>query len=334
MQKPAYTLYCCLSVLLLCLFAADVAFGSVLISPLDALKAWQDEAVTPQSVILFHYRIPKAIVAVVVGMSLSVSGLQMQTVFRNPLADPYILGVSAGAGLGVALFLLGAPLFATLAWFSLGQAFAAWVGAAGMMLLLIVVSARVRDIMAILVLGVILGSAVSALITLLQYFGQSAALKSYVLWTMGNIGNVSAAQLAVLCATTLAGGAAALCSCKTLNALMLGEDYARSIGYRVTLHRTLIILTATMLTGTATAFCGPIGFVGIAVPHVARMLCRNADHRRLMPVSMLLGACALLLCDILSQMPGFDTSLPINTITALLGIPVVIFVIIRNQKLI
>jgi iron complex transport system permease protein len=333
MPTSVSRIYFCLSFLLLLLLIADVAVGSTTVAPLEALKAWLCGEDSPQSIILFRYRIPKTITAIMAGVSLSISGLQMQTVFRNPLADPYILGVSTGAGLGVALFLLGAPFFSTFALFSLGQAFAAWVGAAGIMLLLVAVSARVRDIMAILVLGVILGSAVSAIITLLQYFGQAAALKSYVLWTMGSIGNVSASQLVILCATTLTGSIAALFSCKALNALMLGEDYARTLGYRVGLQRTVFILIATLLTGAVTAFCGPIGFVGIAVPHVARMLCRSANHGVLMPVSMLLGACALLLCDVLSQLPaGYDTSLPINTITALLGLPVVIFVIVRNQK--
>lgn len=331
MQKYAL-LYLCLSALLVLLLAADVMMGRAEVSLPMAFEEWRSGLATPQSVILLHYRIPKAIVAVLVGVSLSVSGLQMQTLFRNPLADPYILGVSAGAGLGVALFLLGAPLFGAFAFFAFGQAAAAWAGGAGVMLLLAVVSARVRDIMAILVLGVILGSAISAVITLLQYFGQADALKSYVLWTMGSIGGVTSPQLWALCATTLAGSAAALLSCKPLNLLLLGEDYARTLGCRVGAQRIVLILTATLLTGAATAFCGPVGFVGIAVPHAARMLCRTANHYVLMPVSMLLGGCALLLCDILCQMPNTEFPLPINAVSALLGIPVVVLVILRNQK--
>jgi iron complex transport system permease protein len=233
--------------------------------------------------------------------------------------------------LGVAVFLLADFMPSGS---GVGYVFGAWIGAAAMMLLLVAVSARVRDIMAILVLGVILGSAVSAIITLLQYFGQAAALKSYVLWTMGALGNVSEQQLAVFAVVTLVGSIAALCLCKPLNALALGEDYAKTLGYRVGLHRTLLILTATLLAGTATAFCGPIGFVGIAVPHIARMLCATANHTILMPTSMVIGAAVLLLCDIIAGVPGNESSLPINTITALMGIPVIIYVMVRNQKLI
>jgi iron complex transport system permease protein len=312
--------------------AANIQAGTTSFHIMDAISAWWHNAVTPQGVILFQYRIPKAITAVLVGVSLSASGLMMQTLFRNPLADPYILGVSAGAGLGVALFLLGAPLFGALSAVALGQSFAAWLGAAGVMLLLLFTSARVRDIMAILVLGVILGSAISAIITLLQYFGQASALKSYVLWTMGGIGNLTMPQLMILCATTIVGSLAALLLCKMLNILLLGEDYARTLGCRIGLLRIMLILTAAILTGSVTAFCGPIGFVGIAVPHVARILCRTANHRILMPISMLIGACTLLLCDMLCHIPRLEIPLPINTITALLGIPIVIFVIIRNQK--
>jgi len=179
-----------------------------------------------------------------------------------------------------------------------------------------------------------IGSAAAALITVLQYFSREAMLKSYVLWTMGSLGNVTSSQLGVMLAVTLLGCVFALLSVKTLNALTHGEAYARSIGYSPARHRTFIMLTSTMLTGTVTAFCGPIGFVGVAVPHVARMLVREADHRYLMPATMLLGAVVMLLCDIISQLPGYATALPINTVTALLGIPVVALVIIRNQKIV
>lgn len=330
--------YAVLAVLLLLFFVADLLLGSQIISLPEALKALLGSEASPLSYILFSYRLPKALVAVAVGISLSVSGLQMQTVFRNPLADPYILGVSSGAGLGVALFLMGCSLWGgvMLGSFlpSMGYALAAWIGAACVMLLMLLISVRVRDIMAMLILGMMIGSAAAALITVLQYFSRETMLKSYVLWTMGNLGNVTAAQLYVLLVVTFVGGIFALLSIKTLNALMLGETYARSIGYGATRHRTFIILTSTILTGTVTAFCGPIGFIGVAVPHVARMLIREADHRYLMPTTMLLGAVVMLFCDIVSQMPGYDTSLPINTVTALLGIPIVVIVIIRNQKIV
>ncbi|MDR0687714.1 MAG: iron ABC transporter permease [Prevotellaceae bacterium] len=326
-----------LAALVLMLLVADVLLGS---EPVPLSAAWRALFGAEQShlsQIILAYRLPKAMVALLVGISLSVSGLQMQTIFRNPLADPYILGVSAGAGLGVALFVMGYSAWGATAvgalLASMGYAASACVGAAFVMLIMLSISMRVRDIMAMLILGVMIGSAASAIISALQYFSREAALKSYVLWTMGGLGNVTSVQLYVLIAVTLAGSVLALLSIKTLNALMLGESYARSIGYNVGRHRLAIMLTATLLTGTATAFCGPIGFIGVAVPHAARMLIREADHRYLLPITMLLGAVALLLCDVLSSMPGYETSLPINTITSLLGIPIVILVIVRNQKI-
>jgi iron complex transport system permease protein len=320
------------------LFVADVVLGSERLPLGEVLRALMGDDDSSASRIVTGYRVPKALAALLVGMALATSGLQMQTVFRNPLADPYILGVSSGAGLGVALFVMGCSLWGTTALGALlsgmGYALAACLGAACVMLLVLLISMRVRDIMAMLILGVMIGSATSAVISLLQYFSRDASLKSYVLWTMGGMGNVTTTQLAILTAVTLAGCGLALLSVKTLNALMLGESYARSLGFNVAKRRLLIILTATVLTGTCTAFCGPIGFVGVAVPHVARMLIREADHRYLLPITMLLGAALMLMCDLLSAMPGYDTSLPINTITALLGIPVVVIVIVRNQKII
>jgi iron complex transport system permease protein len=325
-------------VLLLLFFVADILLGSEAISPRELWNVFRYGENSPLWHIIFGYRLSKAVVAVIVGVSLSVSGLQMQTVFRNPLADPYILGVSSGAGLGVALLLMGCSLFGGVAAGaflpSMGYALAACIGAAGVMLVMLLISVRVRDIMAMLILGMMIGSAASALISVLQYFSRETMLKSYVLWTMGNLGNVTTAQLYVMLVIVLIGGVFALLSIKTLNALMLGEAYARSIGYGARRHRTFIMLTSTILTGTVTAFCGPIGFIGVAVPHVARMLVCEADHRYLMPTTMLLGAVVMLLCDIVSQLPGYDTSLPINTVTALLGIPIVVIVIIRNQKIV
>jgi iron complex transport system permease protein len=327
-----------LAALMLLLLVADVLLGSEPVPPSAAWRALFGAEHSHLSQIILGYRFPKAIVALLVGVSLSVSGLQMQTVFRNPLADPYILGVSSGAGLGVALFVMGYSVLGKttvgVLLASMGYAASACIGAAFIMAVMLTISMRVRDIMAMLILGVMIGSATSAIISALQYFSREAALKSYVLWTMGGLGNVTSAQLCVLAVVTLVGSLFALLSVKTLNVLMLGESYARSIGYNVSRHRLLIMLTATLLTGTATAFCGPIGFIGVAVPHVARMIIREADHRYLLPVAMLLGAVAMLLCDVISSLPGYETSLPINTVTSLLGIPIVILVIVRNQKIV
>jgi iron complex transport system permease protein len=325
-----------LAALTLLLLVADVLLGSEPVPIATAWRALIGEEPSHLAHIILSYRLPKAAVALLVGVSLSVSGLQMQTMFRNPLADPYILGVSSGAGLGVALLVMGQSLGSATTMgalpASMSHAAAACAGAATVMLIMLTISMRLRDIMAVLILGVMIGSATSAIISALQYFSREAALKSYVLWTMGGLGNVTSAQLCVLSAVTLVGSGLALLSVKALNALMQGERYARSIGYSVGRLRLFIMLTATILTGTATAFCGPVGFVGVATPHVARMLIREADHRYLMPVTMLLGAAVMLLCDMISSLPGYETSLPINTVTSLLGIPIVILVIMRNQK--
>ncbi|MGL4957268.1 MAG: iron chelate uptake ABC transporter family permease subunit [Bacteroidales bacterium] len=334
-RRKIWLIYTVLILLLVQFFIADILLGGQNISLMEFWQLFTVSESSPVHDIVFLYRLPKAITSFVVGVSLSISGLQMQTVFRNPLADPYILGVSSGAGLGVALLIMGSAWWGTtmLDLPSIGYALAACFGAAGVMLIMLFISLRVRDIMAMLILGMMIGSATAALITVLQYFSQEAMLKSYMLWTMGSLANLTLSQLYILLVVSIAGVVFALLSTKTLNALMLGENYARSIGYGATLHRSFIILSASLLTGTVTAFCGPIGFIGIAVPHVARLLMREADHRYLMPTTILLGGVLMLLCDIISQLPFQNSVLPINTVTALLGIPIIVLVIMRNQKI-
>jgi iron complex transport system permease protein len=275
----------------------------------------------------------KAIVAILAGAALSVSGLQMQTLFRNPLAGPYVLGVSSGASLGVALFILGAPLLGFAAsplLTTLGTAGAAWLGAAAILALVATVSRRIKDIMVILILGMMIGSAVSAIVQILQYLSNEEALKSFIVWTMGSLGDVTSSQLLLVAPAIIAGLVIAVSVIKPMNMLLLGEAYARTMGLNIQRTRTLILLSTTLLAGTITAFCGPIGFIGLAIPHVARILFRNADHRILLPAAALSGAIALLVCDIFSKL----LTLPVNTITALLGIPIVIWVVIKNKNIV
>ena len=287
--------------------------------------------------ILLSIRFIRVVVAGLIGIALSVSGLQMQTLFRNPLAGPYILGISSGASLGVSLFLLGAPLlgisFASEALRNVGIVGSAWIGGALILLVIMAVSARLKDIMAILILGMMFGSAASAVVQILQYLSTDSALKSFVIWTMGSLGGVSLAQLGLMSGIVLAGLILSVYLIKPLNLLLLGENYARTMGLNVRITRLLLFVSTTLLAGTVTAFCGPIGFIGIAVPHVARMLTGNADHRILMPASILLGSVTMLLCDIIAQLPGREMVLPVNTVTALLGIPIVVLVIVRNRKI-
>ncbi len=322
------------------LFAADLLIGST-----GVVWPWgtaSDSAAAEATAeigrrILFDFRLPKALVALLAGVALSISGLLMQTVFRNPLAGPYVLGVSSGASLGVALFLLGLPLVGGQGLGSgigrdLGMATAAWIGAAAILVLVMVVSARIRDIMAVLILGMMFGSAASAFVDLLQYFSHEAALKGFVVWSMGSLGGLSAGQVGVMAGCVAAGGLLAGGMIKPLNLLLLGEGYARSMGVSIGRVRGGVFLATSLLAGSATAFCGPIGFVGIAVPHVARMLFRRADHRILLPGSGLIGANMLLFCDLVAQLPGSDLVLPINTLTALLGIPVVVLVVVGSKR--
>ena len=322
-----------LCALLVVLFVVDLLVGSVSIPLRDIFAALLGGEVTPSTrLIVVDIRLVKAVVAVLAGMALSVSGLQMQTLFRNPLAGPYVLGISSGASLGVALFILGMPLLgiatsSTIS--SLGTAGAAWLGSALILAFVASVSTRIKDIMVILILGMMISSGVSAVVQILQYLSNEEALKSFVIWTMGSLGDVTSKQLGLLLPAVLIGLSVSVAVIKPLNLLLLGEQYARTMGLNVRRSRYLIFLSTTLLAGTVTAFCGPIGFVGLAIPHIARMLFRNADHRVLVPASALCGAVVLLCCDIVSKW----LTLPINTITALLGIPIVIWVVIRNKNL-
>ena len=314
------------------LFAADLAVGSVALSPGEVWGALTGAESDPTvRNIVLNIRLLKAVTALLAGAALAAAGLQMQTLFRNPLAGPYVLGVSAGASLGVALFLLGAPLLGIAghsAVRSLGAAGAAWLGSAAVLAVVMAVSRRIHDIMVILILGIMFGSGIGAVVEIMQYLSNEAALKSFVVWTMGSLGDVTGPQLALLAPVVCVGLGLAVLVIKPLDLLLLGENYARTMGLHIPRARALIFLSTILLAGTVTAFCGPVGFVGLAVPHIARMLFRRADHRTLMPASMLAGASLLLGCDLLAK----TLALPINSITALMGIPVVILVVVRNRS--
>ena len=333
MKSRSTILFVSLSLLLVILFVLDLLIGSVHIPLRDILGAIVGADVDPATrLIVLDIRLVKAIVAILAGMALSVSGLQMQTLFRNPLAGPYVLGISSGASLGVALFILGMPLvgIATNSSMSfVGTAGAAWLGSALILAFVASVSTRIKDIMVILILGMMISSGVSAVVQILQYLSNEEALKSFVIWTMGSLGDVTTNQLHLMLPAVLLGLVVSVAVIKPLNLLLLGEQYARTMGLNVRRSRYLIFLSTTLLAGTVTAFCGPIGFVGLAIPHIARMLFSNADHRILLPASALCGAVVLLTCDIISKW----LTLPINTITALLGIPIVIWVVIRNKSI-
>ena len=326
-------LFTVLSLLTAALFTADLLVGSVAVALRDIWAALTGGSCDPAvRDIILKIRLLKAVTALFAGAALAASGLQMQTLFRNPLAGPYVLGISSGAGLGVALFLLGAPLLGVSAHSfvqSLGIAGAAWLGAALVLLIVMAVSRRIKDIMVILILGMMFGSGVSSMVEILQYLSSEAALKSFVIWTMGSLGDVTGGNLALMLPVITAGLVLSIAVIKPLNLLLLGENYARTMGLNVQRTRTLLFLSTVLLAGTVTAFCGPVGFIGLAVPPPARMLLASADPRVLMPASMLSGAALLLVCDLISK----SLALPINTVTALMGIPVVIVVVVRNRNL-
>jgi len=327
-----------LLLLLLVCFLADLFLGSVTIPFKDILgilltrQSEHPEWVT----IVNDFRIPRAITAIFAGLSLSLAGLQMQTLFRNPLAGPYVLGISSGASLGVALLVMGAYILFPVKQFHFqtwGIISAAWLGSGMIMLLLLLVSLRIKDIMTILILGILFGAITIAFVSILQYFTHEALLKTFIVWTLGSLGNVTQDQLPVLAGSLFAGVILSVISIKILNAMLLGENYARSMGINVLTGRILLFISTSILAGTVTAFCGPIGFIGIAVPHIARLMWKTADHKILIPGVMIIGAIILLLSDMISQLPGSDKVLPINSVTALIGIPVVVWIVLRNQRL-
>lgn len=312
------------------LLLVDIGAGSVKLSIGDVAKALIGESEDPAvSKIVIDIRLIKSIVAILAGAALSISGLQMQTMFRNPLAGPYVLGVSSGASLAVALFILGLPGLGMQSGImsTIGMTGAALLGSGIVLALVAVVGRRIKDIMVVLILGMMVSSGISAIVQILQYMSSDEALKSFVIWTMGSLGNVTSEQLPILLAVVFIGLILAVATIKSLNLLLLGEEYAVTMGYNSRRGRTMILMSTALLAGSVTAFCGPIGFIGLALPHVARAIFGSADHRILIPGVALTGAAVMLACDIVSKI----LVIPINAITALIGIPIVIWIVFRQR---
>ena len=330
-----------LGLLLLLLWLADVALGSVAIPLSSVIEIMLGDAAEQSAFenIIFKIRLPKAMTAVLAGAALSVGGLQMQTLFRNPLAGPSVLGVTSGASLGVAVVTLSAGQATTI--YALQQlgingswivALAASLGAALVLFLILALSLRVNDYVVLLIAGIMIGNITLSLVSLWQYFSAPEQIQNYLLWTFGSLQGVTQKHLLVLTVVIVSGMLITFLAAKPLNALLLGESYARSLGVRIRQLRLLVIVATSLLAGAVTAFCGPIGFIGIAVPHLSRGLFHTADHHVLIPASALLGGITLLACDIVAQLPGSASTLPLNAITALIGSPVVIYVIMKNRK--
>lgn len=339
-DKATYRLpFVLLSLLLLLCLAINVSMGSVYIPVKDIFKAITgEETKEAWSYIIWNYRIPKAFTAILVGGALSLSGLLMQTLFRNPLAGPFVLGISSGASLGAAFLIMGSSLFS--GWFTYGivndisLAVAASIGSFIVLLVVVIVAARIKDSMALLIIGLMFGSITAALVTVLSYFTNAEQLRQYIYWSFGTVGNLSWPQILLLALTTLVGILLSILSIKSLNALLLGEQYARSMGVRIRASRYTIIIATGILAGSITAFAGPIAFVGLAVPHLTRQIFNTTDHKVLLPAVLIYGAILLLICDTIAQLPATAYVLPINAITSIIGAPVVIWLLLRKKKMI
>jgi iron complex transport system permease protein len=320
-----------LLLLLALLFVLDILIGSTRLEASDVFHSLFGQGTLHGEIIVMQFRLPKAVTAIIAGAAMSVSGLLMQTLFRNPLAGPDVLGVSSGAGLGVALMILTlSPVFEFSALNPLhgwSLIIAACAGAGAVMVLIMAVSARVRDIMTVLIIGILLASAISSVVSLLQYFSNESMLKTYVIWTMGNLGNLSPVQVRVLLAASSSGLVIAFMQVKPLNALLMGETFSRSVGVNMKRTRIALFASASILAGSVTAFCGPLAFIGIAVPHITRLLFSTSDHKVLVPGVIITGATLVLLSDIVSSLPGGGQIIPVNTVTSLIGIPVVLWII-------
>ena len=341
--KPKASLFVLLTGITFLLFLLDLSLGSVSI-PLGQIGRIL-VGLAPQKTAWFRivtvFRLPKALTAALAGAALAVSGLQMQTLFRNPLAGPSVLGISAGASLGVAIVVLAAATGIGAARFleglglmgNVGIALAAGAGSGLVLLLILLVSRRISSVITLLILGILFGYAANAVVTILIHFSAAERVQTYLSWTFGSFAASTWRELRVFIPVILAGITVTLASSKPLNAFLLGETYARSMGLRIRRARFVLIATTSLLTGTVTAFCGPIAFLGVAVPHLCRSLFGTSDHRILLPTSVLIGACLALLADLIAQMPGSEVVLPLNAVTALIGAPVVIWVILSRRNI-
>ena len=324
-------------ILMVLLWLLNLSLGSLSIPVVSLLERLVGIPFPRESweIIVMDYRIPKSFTAILAGIGLSVSGLQMQTFFRNPLAGPFVLGISSGAGLGVALLSMAGTAFGWQILSGTPNYWAAIIassaGAIGVLVLMGLAAWKVKDSMTLLIVGLMFGSAASSIVTLLSYFSSAEELKMFTLWSMGNLGNTGWPELGLLSGALLIGLSLVIFSVKSYNAMLLGEAYAKSMGINFQKLRWIMIVSTGILTGGITAFCGPIAFIGIAVPHLARLLFKTNDHRVLFPATALLGILVLLACDTLSQLPGYASSLPINAVTTAFGAPLIIWLIMKRN---
>ena len=329
-----------LTIILIVCFFANISLGSVSIPIKDVFNSLLGNTIENEAWqhIIQNYRLPKAFTAVLVGSGLGISGLLMQTLFRNPLAGPFVLGITSGASLGVALVIMGASVFggffATLLLSKWSLVIAASLGSFLVLLAVIMVSAKVRDTMAILIIGLMFGSITAAVVSVLSYFSSAEQLQQYIFWGFGSLGNLSLNELLIFLLVYCFGILFSIASLKSLNTLLLGENYAKSLGVNIKQSRFIIIIATSLLAGTITAFAGPIAFIGLAIPHITRQVFNTSNHKILLPAVFIFGAIIMLICDSIAQIPTSDYTLPINAITSLIGAPIVIWLLVRKRKMI
>ena len=329
-----------LSIALIFSLGLNICFGSVSIGFGDVFNFFTSGSTGNNGwdIILGNFRLPKALTALLVGSSLSVSGLQMQTLFRNPLAGPYVLGISSGAGLGVAIAIfLGFYIGGFLELSGIGRSWllvaSAGLGSLSVLLIISLAASKIKDSVTLLIIGLMFGAASGAFVSILQFFSQAENIQAYVIWSFGSLGSLSWAELSVFIPILVIGLILSVLLSKPLNTLLLGENYAVSLGLNMKRTRLLIIVNTAILAGTVTAFCGPIAFFGIAIPHLTRMLFNTSNHLFLTPLVILFGSTLMLLFDLIAQLPGIEATLPINAVTALFGAPFVIYILMRKRTL-
>ncbi len=339
MQNKYNYLLLALAILLLIALLLNLSFGAVAIPFKNVIGSLlgNDSGKESWNYIILEYRLPKAITAILAGMGLAISGLLMQTMFRNPLAGPFVLGLSSGSSLGVALLIMGSGLLPTLVSGLLlsqyGIILASSIGSFSVLLLVLAVSQKLRDTSSILIVGLMFGSFTSAFVSVLTYFSTAEQLQKFSFWSMGNLGNLTWESIIILTIFTIIGLILSVISLKSLDAMLLGENYAQSLGLNYKKSRLIIILGTSILTGCITAFVGPIAFIGLAVPHIAKLIFNTSNHKILFLSTLLIGAIALLICDLLTHIPNSDVILPINAVTSVFGAPIVIYLLLNKNKL-
>ena len=317
----------------------SISLGSVSI-PLDEIIAvllGNDSSKSSWATIILHFRLPKAITAMLVGSGLSIAGLLMQTLFKNPLAGPFVLGISSGASLGVAILILGASIFGgvitTVSFSSWGLAIASSLGAAIVLFAVLLTAHKVRNTMSILIIGLMFGTVTSAIISVFTFFSDAEKIQQFVFWGFGNLGNLSWNEILVFFTIYVIAIINLIRIIKPLNSLLIGENYSKSLGVNIKKNRTIILVITSLLTGVTTAFAGPIAFIGLAVPHITKLVFKTSDHTILLPAVAILGAIILLVCDMVAQLPTSEFTLPINAVTSLIGAPIVIWLLLRKKKI-